>query len=132
MEAPEHQSYAALARRAALTTLVVLGIVVAALALWKIRLVIALLFSAVIIAAAMRPGVEWLHRRRIPRAAGVLLHYGLLLALIAGALWLIVPQALDQVTTALSPSGSNSARGRAPVRARWASERSRSASNSPA
>jgi predicted PurR-regulated permease PerM len=105
MEAPEHQSYAALARRAALTTLVVLGIVVAALALWKIRLVIALLFSAVIIAAAMRPGVEWLHRRRIPRAAGVLLHYGLLLALIAGALWLIVPQALDQVTTALSPSG---------------------------
>ena len=28
-----------------------------------------------IIAAAMRPGVDWLRRRRIPRGAGVLIHY---------------------------------------------------------
>jgi predicted PurR-regulated permease PerM len=37
--------------------------------------------------------------------AGVLLHYAALLAILAGALWLVVPRALDQVDTALSPSG---------------------------
>ena len=64
------------ARRAAITTLVVISIVVVALALWKIRLVIALVFLAFTLAAAMRPGVEWLQRRaRIPRGFGVLLHY---------------------------------------------------------
>ncbi len=93
------------ARRAAVATLVAGGIVVLALALWKLRLVVALLFAAAIIAAAMRPGVEWLYRRRIPRVVGVLLHYAVLLAIVAGALWLIVPRALDQVDTALSPSG---------------------------
>ena len=55
------------AKRAALATLVVGGIVVAALALWKLKLVLALLFFAFIIAAAMRPGIEWLKRHRVPR-----------------------------------------------------------------
>jgi predicted PurR-regulated permease PerM len=93
------------ARRAALTTLVVLGIVVAALALWKIRLVVALVFAAFIIAAAIRPGVEWLARLRVPRVAGVLLHYGALIALVAVGLSFAVPAALHQVNHALSPSG---------------------------
>jgi predicted PurR-regulated permease PerM len=38
-----------------------------ALALWKLRLGFALLFFALIIAAAMRPGIEWLARHRVPR-----------------------------------------------------------------
>ena len=64
------------ARRAATATLVAVAIVVAALALWKIRLVIALLFLGFVIASAMRPSVEWLHRRaRVPRSVGVVLHY---------------------------------------------------------
>jgi predicted PurR-regulated permease PerM len=66
---------AGVARRAATVTLVVISIVVVALALWKIRVVIALLFLAFTLAAAMRPGVEWLHRRaRIPRGIGVVMH----------------------------------------------------------
>jgi predicted PurR-regulated permease PerM len=104
-EPDEREGYARLARETALKTLVVLGIVVTALALWKIKLVVALLFAAMIVAAAMRPGVDWLARRRIPRVAGVLLHYAALVAVVAGALWLVVPRALDQVDTALSPSG---------------------------
>ena len=89
------------ARRVAVATLVVLGIVVAALALWKIRVVIALLFSGVIIASAMRPGVEWLDRRaRIPRGAGVLLHYLALLGLVVLVLSFLVPRAIDQVQQA--------------------------------
>jgi predicted PurR-regulated permease PerM len=90
------------ARRAATATLVALSIVVAALALWKIKAVIALLFLGFIVAAAMRPGVEWLHRRaRIPRSVGVLVHYLLLLGAIALVLWLIVPRALSQVEQAI-------------------------------
>jgi predicted PurR-regulated permease PerM len=57
------------AKRAAVATLVVLAIVAAALALWKLKLVIALLFLAFTIAAAMRPGIEALRRRGLPRAA---------------------------------------------------------------
>jgi predicted PurR-regulated permease PerM len=91
------------ARRAAVATLVVLGVIVAALALWKIKVVIALLFTGIIIAAAMRPSVEWLERRaRIPRAAGVLLHYLALLGLVALALTFLVPRAIDQVQQATS------------------------------
>lgn len=89
------------ARRAAVATLVALSIVVAALALWKIKAVIALLFLGFIVAAAMRPGVEWLHRSaRIPRGFGVLLHYLALFGAIALVLWLIVPRALSQIEQA--------------------------------
>ena len=63
------------AKRAALATLVVGGIVVAALALWKLKLVLALLFFAFIIAAAMRPGIDWLKEHGVPRGVGLLLHY---------------------------------------------------------
>jgi predicted PurR-regulated permease PerM len=90
------------ARRAATATLVGLSIVVAALALWKIKAVIALLFLGFIVAAAMRPGVDWLHQRaRIPRGLGVLIHYLTLAGLLALVLWLIVPRALSQVEQAI-------------------------------
>jgi predicted PurR-regulated permease PerM len=89
------------ARRAAVATLVALSVVVAALALWKIKVVIALVFMGFIVAAAMRPSVDWLDRRaRIPRAAGVLLHYLVLLGVVAVVLWLFVPRAIDQVQQA--------------------------------
>ena len=89
------------AKRAAIATLVVGGIVVLALALWELRLLAALLFFAFILAAAMRPTVEGLRRRGVPRAAGIGLHYLVLLGLIAGFLWLVVPRAIDQVDSAL-------------------------------
>jgi predicted PurR-regulated permease PerM len=90
------------ARRAASATIVVISIVVAALALWKIRVVIALLFLAFTFAAAMRPGVEWMHRRaRIPRGIAVLVHYVVVLGVIALLLWLIVPRAVTQVEHAI-------------------------------
>src|SRR5919197_5237025 len=89
------------ARRTAVATLVVIGLVAVALALWKLKLIIALLFLGFTIAAAMRPAVEWLHEHRVPRAVGILLHYLVLAGLIALVLWLIVPRAIDQVQSAL-------------------------------
>jgi len=92
-------------KRAAIVTLVVVGIVVTSLALWKLRLVVGLLFSAMIIAAALRPSIDWLARRRVPPAAGLALHYLALVGAIAAALAFAVPAALHQVDHALSPSG---------------------------
>jgi predicted PurR-regulated permease PerM len=89
------------ARKAFVAALIVVGVVVLALALWKLRIVIALLFLALIIAAAMRPSVDWLWRHRIPRGVGVLAHYAVLLGVIGVLLWAVVPRAIDQVDKAL-------------------------------
>src|SRR5262245_12626615 len=71
------------ARRAAVWGLVLLGIVVVALALWKLRLIVGLVFLAIVIASAMRPGIEALARRRVPRSLGVAVHYLVLATLFA-------------------------------------------------
>ena len=89
------------AKRAFIATLVILAIVVTALALWKLKLLIALIFMAFIIAAAMRPGVEALKRRGIPRGLGIGIHYLGLAGLVALFIWLVVPRAIDQVQTAI-------------------------------
>ena len=90
------------ARKAATATLVALTIIVAALALWKLKLVIALLFLGFVIASAMRPSVEWLHRRaHIPRSVAVIIHYLGFLAAIGLFLYLVVPAALTQIDHAI-------------------------------
>jgi predicted PurR-regulated permease PerM len=98
----------ATARRAAVVTLVSGSIVVAALALWKIKVVIALLFLGFIVAAAMRPGIEWLQlHARLPRSVGLLLHYLVLAGIVGIVLWLFVPRAIDQVQQATSITSSS-------------------------
>jgi predicted PurR-regulated permease PerM len=90
------------ARRAATATIVAVAIIVLALALWKLRVIIALLFLGFVIASAMRPSVEWLHRRaRVPRGIGVVIHYLGLLAAIGLFLYLVVPVAITQIDHAI-------------------------------
>jgi len=84
-------------------------VVVGTLALWKLRLLVALLFVAVTIAAAMRPGVEWLARHRVPRAAGVLIHYVALLGLLALFLSFAVPDLTHEVTAGIDAAKSHHA-----------------------
>src|SRR5438309_2734620 len=88
-------------KRVALSTLIVIAIVASVLALWKLKLVIALAFLGFILAAAMRPGIDGLNRRGIPRSVGLLLHYLALAGLIALLLSIVVPRAVDQVQNAL-------------------------------
>jgi len=96
------------ARRAAVVTLVSGSIVVGALALWKIKVVIALLFLGFIVSAAMRPGIDWLQlHARMPRGAGLLLHYLVLACIVGVVLWLFVPRAIDQVQQASSITSSS-------------------------
>jgi predicted PurR-regulated permease PerM len=89
------------ARRAFVAALVVVLVVAVAIALWRVRIVISLLFLAFIIAAAMRPSVEALHRRRIPRGVGIGLHYFAVAAGIGVLLWQVVPRVVDQIDEAI-------------------------------
>ena len=89
------------ARRAFIASVVIGGVVVLALALWKLKILISLIFLAFIIAAAMRPGIDALQRRRVPRGFGILVHYAALTGLFALMLWLVVPRAVNQVQDAV-------------------------------
>jgi predicted PurR-regulated permease PerM len=89
------------ARKAFVASSIAVLVVATALALWHLKVLVALLLLALIISSAMRPGVEWLRRHRIPRGIGVALHYIVFLLVIAFLLWLIVPRALDQVQSAI-------------------------------
>lgn len=89
------------ARKAAVSTIVVIAIVALALALWKLKIVIALVFLGFVLAAAMRPGIDRLAAWRIPRSVGVALHYLAIVGALALLLWLVVPRAIDQVSQAL-------------------------------
>ena len=82
--------------------MVVLAVVVGALALWKLKVLLALLFASITIAAAMRPGVDWLHKHRIPRPLGVAIHYLGLLGLLALFLSFVVPDMISQVQGAMA------------------------------
>jgi predicted PurR-regulated permease PerM len=94
-------SLSTFAARVAVATLVAGGIVLALVLVWQARVVVALLLSAVILAAALRPGVDWLEAHRIPRGGAVAMHYLALIGVIAVGLWLVVPAAVDQVQAAL-------------------------------
>ena len=103
-------------RRVLVSTLIVVGVVVAALALWKLRVLIALLFLAFIVTAAMRPSIEWLRARGIPRGVGIGLHYLAVATLLGLLLWLVVPIAVDQVQAAV---GGNTIRAEARQETGW-------------
>jgi predicted PurR-regulated permease PerM len=89
------------ARRAFVAALVVGGVVVVALALWELRVLIAVLFLAFIIAAAMRPTVEWMRTHRVPRGIAILAHYAALVAGVGLLIWFVVPNAIDQIQEAV-------------------------------
>jgi len=69
----EHRCITATARAPPSRTLVAGGLIVLCAALWKLRLVLALLFFALISQAAMRPGSNGLAAHRLPRPAGLAL-----------------------------------------------------------
>jgi predicted PurR-regulated permease PerM len=93
------------AKRAAVATLVVIAMVAGALALWKLKVVVALVFLGITIAAAMRPGIDRLRKLGVPRGIGLLIHYIGLFGLVALLIWLAVPRALTQVESALGTNG---------------------------
>jgi len=91
----------AVARKTFVITLVAVLTVTGAIAFWKLRLVVALLFLSFMIASAMRPGVENMARYRIPRLVGVLAHYAALFGLLGLVLWFVIPNLSAEVEHAI-------------------------------
>lgn len=74
------------------TILIILGIGL----LYLVRDVIALFFTSIILASAMEPGVNWMHRKKIPRSLGILLIYAVLFSLIGLLFYFMVPVIVKQ------------------------------------
>jgi len=66
-----------------------------------------LLLLALTFAAAIRPGVEWLTRRRVPQAAAILIFFVGTLGALGLFFWLAVPPALHELGRALSQPEAN-------------------------
>jgi predicted PurR-regulated permease PerM len=88
-------------RQWAAITLVAGSLVLAAVALWQLRTLLTLLLVAFTLAAGMRAGVEALKQRGVPVWLGILLHYALLLGLLALLVAFVVPPALSELRAAL-------------------------------
>ncbi|RPI84061.1 MAG: AI-2E family transporter [Chloroflexi bacterium] len=63
----------------------------------RFRDVIFILFISIVISTAISPGVDWLQRRGVHRAAGVILIYLLIVLLLVGFLLLALPPIIQQV-----------------------------------
>src|SRR5215216_2149515 len=66
--------------------------------LYSLRIVLFLFFVAIVVGTAIRPAVDWLHRRGISRATGIIVIYILIAALVTGFLAMILPLLADQAT----------------------------------
>ena len=90
--------------RAAKATAAALAVAALAFGLWQVRSVLILLLLAITLAAAIRPGVEWLRRHHVPEPIAILLHFVVLGGAVGLLLWLAVPPALHQIEHALDPN----------------------------
>jgi predicted PurR-regulated permease PerM len=89
------------ARLAAKATAAAVAVGALTFALWQVRSVVILLLLALTFAAAIRPGVEWLNRHRVPRPAAILAFFVAVGAVVVLFFWAAVPPALRQIRHAL-------------------------------
>jgi predicted PurR-regulated permease PerM len=80
-------------------TLVLVFVALSFWLLYRFNQVIFTLFIAIVLGTVIRPIVIWLHRRGLPRIAGVLLVYLVLLVLLTGFVLLLFPLIIEQGTT---------------------------------
>ncbi|MBN1923065.1 MAG: AI-2E family transporter [Anaerolineae bacterium] len=86
-------------RRIVWATLVLLTVALSFWLLYRFYQVVFILFIAILMGTVIRPLVGWLQRWGVPRVAGVLLIYGLLLALGIGFVLLLFPLIVEQSAT---------------------------------
>jgi predicted PurR-regulated permease PerM len=79
-----------------MATLVLVCVLLGFWLLYRFYQVIFILFVAIMLGTVIRPLVNWLYQRGIPMAAGVLLIYILMSALVIGFLLLLFPMMFDQ------------------------------------
>src|SRR3990170_119562 len=96
---PPSQPYQWTFRRVMWATLVLVFVALSFWLLYRFNQVVFILFIAIIIGTVIRPVVVWLYSRGVPRIAGVILVYLLLLALLIGFVLLLFPLIVEQGTT---------------------------------
>jgi predicted PurR-regulated permease PerM len=94
---------------AARATAGVVAVVVIAIGLWRVRSIIVLLLLALTFAAAIRPGVEWLHKRKVPESLAIFAFFLFGIGIFVLFFWLAVPPAVHELRHALSQPALNAA-----------------------
>jgi predicted PurR-regulated permease PerM len=95
-------------RLGARVTAAAVTVVAIVFGLWQVRTIIVLLLLALTFAAAIRPGVEWLERRRVPQSLAILFFFVAVIGALALFFWAAVPPALHQIGHALNENGVGS------------------------
>ncbi len=85
-------------RRVVWATLVLVSVALSFWLLYRFRQAVFILFVAILMGTVIRPVVAWLHRRGLPRIAGIILVYVLLLALLGSFMLLLLPVIVEQGT----------------------------------
>lgn len=88
--------------KAAQATLVVLGVVGAFSLAVRFSATLFTFFGAVVLGTALRPGLEWFHRRGCSRRASASLVYLAVVSLLAGFVVLLLPLVITQSASAAS------------------------------
>src|SRR5689334_14150396 len=96
---PISQPYNRSFRRVVWATLVFVSIIFCFWLFYRFYHVVFTLFIAIVIGTVIRPVVNWLYQRGLPRIAGVILVYLLLLISLTGFLWLLFPLIFEQSST---------------------------------
>ena len=96
---PPLQPYYWTFRRVVWATLVLVFVVLGFWILYRFYQVVFILFIAIVLGTVIRPLVTWLHRRGLPRVAGIILVSLLLLALLIGFMLVLFPLIVKQGVT---------------------------------
>lgn len=86
------------ASRVALATLLVVSIAAGFVLLFRFRIVVLIFFFGIFISITIRPAVDWLFRRGVPRRAGVVIVFVVAVALLSVVVMTGAPLVVDQVT----------------------------------
>jgi len=89
------------ARVAATATAAAVAVGALGFGLWAVRSVVILLLLSLTFAAAMRPGVEWMQRHRVPQPAAILSFFLAIFAVVVLFFWAAVPPAVHEIQEAL-------------------------------
>ena len=79
------------------TIFLVLGIGILAASLYFVRDILAMLLFAVIISSALKPLVDYLYDKKIPRLLSLIVIYLLFVVVFAALIYILLPLILDQV-----------------------------------
>jgi predicted PurR-regulated permease PerM len=95
---PPPQKYNWTFRQVVWATLVLVFVALGFWLLYRFNQVVFMLFIAIVLGTVIRPIVTWLHRRGLPRMAGLIFVYILMLTLLISFVLLLVPLIIKQGT----------------------------------